>query len=86
MLSHRRIADPPVPSAGGRALYSLLLGMDLRITQSPDCAGSSENRLTNCSLDKIIINDKRFISNLTVGFHIQSYIHITIDCVRLNIS
>ena len=30
-----RIADPPVPSAGGRARGP---GMDLPITQSPDCA------------------------------------------------
>ena len=38
ILSDRRIADPPVPSAGGRVHSSLLLRMDLRITQSPDCA------------------------------------------------
>ena len=35
---------------------------------------------------KIRQDKKRFIRKLTVGFHIQSYIHIQIDCVRFNIS
>ena len=36
-----------------------------------------------CSRQYVIRYKKRFISNLTVGFHIQSYIHITIDCVKV---
>ena len=37
-LGHRRIADPPVPYAGELAHSPLLLRMNLRIKQSPDCA------------------------------------------------
>ena len=50
ILSDRRIADPPVPSAGGRAHSSLLLRMDLRIAQKSWLrARSSANRLANWS-------------------------------------